>query len=242
MLQGRMKQGIIKHWQRYLFGGILGILLISFLWIGSFFYPYLSLPQVTDADLDALQLEGFHKLMIVAHPDDELLWGGKHLLEDDYLVVCLTRGNDKVRRAEFEAVLAETKDRGLMLSYPDKIGPWRSDWKLWRKKIEADLKKILQYQDWELVATHNAKGEYGHQQHMMTHQSVKKVYREIGCKAELNWFGRYYVDDKVPYDLAEMDKETYNQKRKLAKLYQSQRASIRKLYHMLPYEYWTQEE
>lgn len=242
MLQERTRQRWIKHWKRDLFCGGVGLLCILFFWIGCLFYPYLHLPRVTAADLDVLQLEGVHKVMIVAHPDDELLWGGKHLLEDDYLVVCLTRGKDKIRRAEFEAVLAETGDQGLILSYPDKIGSKRSNWKLWRKQMEADLKVILQYQDWELVATHNAKGEYGHPQHIMTHQSVKKVYQEIGCKAELNWFGRYYVDDKVPYDLEEMDKEIYNQKRKIAKLYQSQRASIRKLYHMLPYEYWTREE
>ena len=29
-------------------------------------------------------------LMIVAHPDDETIWGGSHLLKGHYLVVCLT--------------------------------------------------------------------------------------------------------------------------------------------------------
>ena len=28
-------------------------------------------------------------LMIVAHPDDETLWGGAHLIEDNYYVVCV---------------------------------------------------------------------------------------------------------------------------------------------------------
>ena len=51
-------------------------------------------------------------------------------------------------------------------------------------------------------------------------------------------FGKYYVNDKVPYDLEEMPKDLYIQKRKLAKLYVSQRTTVRKMYHMLPYEYW----
>ena len=54
-------------------------------------------------------------------------------------------------------------------------------------------------------------------------------------------FGKYYVNDKVPYDLEEMPKDLYIQKRKLAKLYVSQRTTVRKMYHMLPYEYWQKE-
>ncbi len=228
-----------KRWVWYLaLGGVGGIAFLFLLASVVMLYPYLNLPKVTAADLDRLHLENYKKVMIVAHPDDELLWGGKHLLEEDYLVVCLTRGYDKIRRAEFERVLKETGDQGLILSYPDKIGKRKSDWKFWRQKIESDLKEILSYQDWELVATHNEKGEYGHPQHKMTHESVKKMYQETGCKAKLFWFGTYYVDDKVPYDLMEMEKEVYNQKRRLAKIYKSQRAAIRKLYHMLPYEYW----
>lgn len=246
---GRMHQTEKKHirrkraskrWVLYSALGCVGVTVFVLLLVsGILLYPYLNLPKVTAADLDALNLEDYKKVMVVAHPDDELLWGGKHLLEDDYLVVCLTRGYDKVRRAEFERVMAETGDKGLVLSYPDKVGKKRSSWKLWRREIESDLAEILEYKDWELVVTHNEKGEYGHQQHIMTHESVEKVYKETGCQAELFWFGRYYVDDKVPYDLMEMDKEVYNQKRKIAKIYESQRSAIRKLYHMLPYEYWT---
>lgn len=225
------------HKRRFL-AALLAALLLAALYFGAAYTPYLNLPPVTAEDLDALQLEGCRRLMIVAHPDDELLWGGKHLLEEEYLVVSLTGGNNSVRRAEFEAVLAATGDKGLILSYPDKIGRKRSDWGLWRDDIEADIAAILQYKDWELVASHNEKGEYGHPQHVMTHESVAKEYGSTGCRAKLYWFGNYYVDDKVPYDLQEMDKSVYNQKRKLARLYESQRHTIRLLYHMLPYEEW----
>lgn len=222
---------------------ILGAAVLVFFAVSwSLYYPYSRLPKVTEKELDELQLDGYRKVMFVAHPDDELLWGGKHLLEEDYLVVCLTRGNDAVRRAEFESVLESTGDKGLILSYPDKIGRKRSDWKLWREDLEADIATVLRYKDWEVVASHNEKGEYGHPHHKMTHESVKKEYEKNGCKAKLYWFGTYYVDDKVPYDLPEMDKSIYNQKRKVAKLYKSQRQTIRKLYHMLPYEDWTQED
>ncbi len=230
-----MKKRKIKK----IFAGICFIIAALFLTKAAIaFAPYRNVPAVTKEELDALQLEDCKKLMFVAHPDDELLWGGKHLLEGGYLVVCLTRGDDSVRRAEFEQAVAFAGGKSLILSYPDKIWKWRADWRFWQEQIEADVSAILQYQDWELVASHNAQGEYGHQHHKMTHEIVKKEYQKTGCQARLYWFGKYYVNDKVPYDLPEMDKSWYNQKRKMAKLYQSQRDTIRKMYHMLPYEYW----
>ncbi len=235
---GKVKVVCKKFPKRRCCDAFLAVLLLAVLSLGAAYFPYINLPGVTTEVLDALQLKDCPRVMIVAHPDDELLWGGKHLLEEKYLVVCLTGGNDRIRRAEFESVLAATGDKGLMLSYPDKIGRRRSDWGFWRGDIEADIAAILQYKEWELVVSHNEKGEYGHPQHIMTHESVAKEYGRTGCQARLYWFGNYYVDDKVPYDLPEMDKSVYNQKRKLAKLYVSQRQTIRLLYHMLPYEDW----
>ena len=71
---------------------------------------------------------------------------------------------------------------------------------------------------------------------------LKKAYIETDCNADFYSFGTYYVNDKVPYDLEEMPKDLYIQKRKLAKLYVSQRTTVRKMYHMLPYEYWQKED
>ena len=39
-------------------------------------------------DFDQIDYKESQKLMIVAHPDDETIWGGSHLLEGNYLVVC----------------------------------------------------------------------------------------------------------------------------------------------------------
>lgn len=40
-------------------------------------------------------------LMIVAHPDDETIWGGSHLINGNYTVLCITNGNNKKRKKEF---------------------------------------------------------------------------------------------------------------------------------------------
>lgn len=235
-------QKLQHHWKRRL---LFLILAIAIIWGARQLYlvfPYLNLPHVTTADLDSLNLDGYDNVMFVAHPDDDLLWGGRHLIEDNYLVVCMTRGNDPVRSAEFQSVMDATGDKYLILSYPDKIGKKRSSWKFWKKDMEADITTILNYKNWKQVATHNAHGEYGHHHHQMTHELVENAYKTAHCKADFYSFGKYYMNDKVPYDLEEMPKDIYIQKRKLAELYSSQRTTVRKMYHMLPYEYWQKED
>lgn len=133
------------HWKRKLLFLILAIAILFLAKDFYLIYPYINLPHITTADLDALDLEGYDKVMFVAHPDDDLLWGGRHLIEDDYLVVCMTRGNDPVRSAEFKSVMEATGDKYLILSYPDKIGKHRSSWTFWKKDMEADIATVLNY-------------------------------------------------------------------------------------------------
>lgn len=40
-------------------------------------------------------LDDYDSLMVVAHPDDETIWGGAHLLKGKYVVVCITNGNNR---------------------------------------------------------------------------------------------------------------------------------------------------
>ena len=49
--------------------------------------------------------------MIVSHPTDEILFGGAHLLEGNYLVVCITCGNSKETTHDFIDVLQKTNQK-----------------------------------------------------------------------------------------------------------------------------------
>lgn len=60
------------------------------------------------------------KLMIVAHPDDETIFGGAHISKGGYFIVCLTNRDNSVRRAEFTAMLDLTKNEGVILDFPTK--------------------------------------------------------------------------------------------------------------------------
>ena len=70
-------------------------------------------------EIDQINLNKYKKLMIVAHPDDEMIWGGSHLLEGNYLVVCLTNGNNNIRKKEFIKVMKKKDNKGLIFNYPD---------------------------------------------------------------------------------------------------------------------------
>ncbi len=199
---------------------------------------YLSVPNVTKEQLDALPLDGVNKLMIVAHPDDEFIWGGAHLLSDDWLVVVITNGDNKTRHPEFETMMAATGDVGLILSYPDKIGKRRSNWKYWEKGIRSDLQLILTYKNWEQIVTHNAAGEYGHQHHIYTHNLTTEVCEDKGLTEKLWYFGTYYEPEDLPAGLASVSDEAAAKKEELSYIYKSQARTMNNLRHMLPHENW----
>jgi len=92
--------------------------------------------------LKKINLDNINKIMIVAHPDDETIWGGGHLLQDDYLVVCITCGTNSTRVKEIKQAMNYSDDKLIMLGYPDKVWGKRSDWKYEKKDIKKDIKNL----------------------------------------------------------------------------------------------------
>lgn len=97
-------------------------------------------------------LDDYDSLMVVAHPDDETIWGGEHLLKGKYVVVCITNGNNRTRRKEFAAVMKQTDSIGLMLSFPDKTHGKRNNWESCREKIQQSIDTIVAQKDWANMA------------------------------------------------------------------------------------------
>ncbi len=216
----------------YVFGTLLLAILIVFI------FAHSSNKIPVKQQLKQLNLENINKVMIVAHPDDETIWGGAHLLESNYLVVCITCGNNKVRVKEIQKALNYSSDQLIMLDYPDKIWGKRSNWKSEKKQIKKDLRAILEYKHWDLVVTHNPEGEYGHQHHIMTSQIVTDIY---GKQDNLYYFGKYYTKKA----LARLDQETTIDSKTLQRktkdmlpIYQSQSFIDEKFGHMYPFETW----
>lgn len=193
-------------------------------------------------------LSGYDSLMIVAHPDDETIWGGAHLLEGKYVVVCITNGNNRTRRKEFSKVMKETNSIGIMLSYPDKTNGEKDNWDTCRDKIQDDLSQIINKKQWDIIVTHNPDGEYGHIHHQMTSDIVTTLSQNLECMDRLYYFGKYVKKKN-------MDKEEYasclaeslasgqlKDKLSLTELYSSQKKVMEHLGHMLPYENWTKAD
>ena len=223
---------------------LISLIILAGITLGYFikeYQIYMFLPKVSTNKLNKIDLNKYNKLMIVAHPDDELIWGGGHLIEDNYLVVCVTGGKDKTRSREFKNVMKDTNDVGLILSYPDKIAGKRSNWRLWKKDIQRDIETIIKYKEWDVVVSHNEKGEYGHQHHIMTHKIVDNACEATKTSSKIMNFGKYYKKSNLSEDgIEQINANILQKKEELAKNYGSQSKTIKKLHHMFPYENWTQ--
>lgn len=235
----------MKRYKKFIIAGAIALPVILIIIACAVFLPtygnYISHSlsgELSEKKLKNAGIEECDKLMIVAHPDDEVIWGGAHLSEGGYFVLCLTNGDNPTRSAEFEALKQAVGYRGLILSYPDKVAGERSEWKHLKNSITKDLTLILSIRDWELVVTHNPEGEYGHIHHKMTNALVTSVCKNANYTDKLMYFGKYYGKNEVPEDLDAIDSEALKKKEENLTLYVSQTKTIAKFAHMIPHEQW----
>lgn len=188
---------------------------------------------------DQINFTNQKNIMIVAHPDDETIWGGVHLLQDKYLVICLTNGDNEVRANEFKKVMEQTHNTGIILNYPDKTDGKRDDWKTVYSSIEDDLNYILSTHSFKTIVTHNPKGEYGHAHHKMTSAITTSIARRLNITNHLKYFGRYYRKSNPILPMKHLyDDKLLAQKSQLISNYVSQNKVCDNLKHMFPYENW----
>ena len=211
--------------------------------IAGYSYSTFRVPQLTDSQLEERDIGSADKLMIVAHPDDDVLWGGAHLMEGGYFVVVVTNANNAVRKQEYDKMLEKSGNRGMILSYPDKSYGKKDNWKHNKDGIRKDLEKIINYKHWDLIVTHNPEGEYGHIHHKMTNGFVTDIYKANKEKLDtsLYYFGRYYtktkigdVDTSIPY----ITDEQLKFKEDLLTVYKSQSKTVDMFSHMNRHEDW----
>lgn len=189
-----------------------------------------------DKSLKNIDLKKAKNLMIVAHPDDETLWGGAHLLVGNYLVVCVTGGTSRVRIREFKKVMMKTNNQYVFLKYPDLtckgVSKWHKEWPF----ITADLKKIITSKKWDNIVTHNNIGEYGHIHHRLTSKIVTIIIKSLKIDSNFYYFGDYYKKGQIKEN--RISQESLEKKIELMKNYHSQ-FPVRWMHkHMYPYENW----
>lgn len=212
---------------------ILILLLISF--------NYLYKEDITiDKDYSKLNLNNYNNLMIISHPGDELLWGASHLIEDNYLVVCITCGSEKTKTKEFYESISSTNDKYIILGYEEIKDNQRSNWSDITPSLTNDLKKIISLKKWHTIITHNPNGEYGHAQHKITSNIVTSITNN-----NLYYFGNYYNKKTIgnhTKHLVPISKTNLNKKQELIGIYNSDLYIQTSFNHMFPYEEWISYE
>ena len=147
------------------------------------------------------------KLMVVAHPDDELIFGGGELIKygSDYKVVCISTPENKDRIKEFEVVMQKLNVGAYeILNYKDVLDPTE----------EYNIKNIISQKKWKKIVTHNPIGEYGHPMHKKVFDTIKSLTNN------------FYVFGK---SLKKLDKEILTIKKELLSLYKSEQPIISQL-------------
>lgn len=108
-------------------------------------------------------------LMIVAHPDDETIFGYSQLREGDWYVVSVTNGDHPVRSREFGTAMDALGLKHEMWAFKDEWGggfdPYR---------VGQWVRDLMGRGNFQKVVTHNGLGEYGHTQHSSLHVIVKE--------------------------------------------------------------------
>ncbi len=216
-----------------------GLVLFMLAFVGSYIIYYF--PVSLEEQIDNINLDKYKKVMIVAHPDDEMLWGGAHLIEDDYLVVCITCGTSAKRLKEFKEVMKATDDSFIYLGYPDKDNDIRNEWETCYNNIYFDIEKILNSNKWDLIVTHNPKGEYGHIQHIKTNRIITDIYNSNNYNSKLYFFGKYYSKKNIinmETHLIPVSEKLLEEKKKILDLYDSQSKVIDNFSFIYKYEMW----
>jgi LmbE family N-acetylglucosaminyl deacetylase len=115
----------------------------------------------------SLDLLNTDRLIVVAHPDDEVIFAGAELWNFRHRpnalgVLCVTCGTDGGRAKEFHRLMTHLGHQSQILPFPDRHHGWKEHE---LAQVRAALIRLDQSYKGTIVS-HAADGEYGHAQHV----------------------------------------------------------------------------
>lgn len=158
-------------------------------------------------------------LIIVAHPDDEMIWLGGTLLSNrdkwSLTIISLCRKSDKDRAPRFRRVCGVLKAKGFMFDLEDE--------KLDDIPVSTIINKIRKCSKkrYDYVFTHGENGEYGHKRHIEVGKAVTEMLRKKMILCKEAYFFSYLKKGKFCYPHKNSDKfinlkdDILKQKRKI---------------------------
>jgi LmbE family N-acetylglucosaminyl deacetylase len=125
--------------------------------------------------------------VVVAHPDDEILWAGGLLLshpEWATFILTLCRREDPDRAPKFRKVLGLLHSEGAMGNLDD--GP--NQFPLSSQRVQDAILSLLPKQEYDLLLTHAPQGEYTwHRRHGEVSLAVRELWRDGQIRAQSMW-------------------------------------------------------
>lgn len=178
--------------------------------------------------------EKIRHLMVVAHPDDETLFGGELLMQDvgSWLIICVTGGSNKSTNRFRIGSSRSTYCQQRQMEFFSACKAHQAAFELWNHEdnlfscqwenciLTQQLHQVLErHPQLDSIATHNAHGEYGHPQHQAVHKLVKKVIQEKHLENKLVLFREHRVQHIKQIPKINKILQMYSsQKRKIAKI------------------------
>lgn len=157
---------------------IVAILMLCTIFCYNFFFRKLYWSEkVTKGNYDT----DVDKLMIVAHPGDELIFGGSELVnKSGWFVVCITNGSNRsgnkfskvkaeTKRAEFISVMKKLKCKYEIWDYEDSYIN-----SFWHTSLEDRLRSLLSVK-FKKIVTYDSNRKYNHIQHKKLNKIIKKI-------------------------------------------------------------------
>ncbi len=182
-----------------------------------------------------------NNLMIVAHPDDEIIFGGLILSRyqhQSWTILCVTNASHVQRSTEFIKVMSVLGCSYEMWDYNDpctinrkhlcRNGLCLSCLTYPNNNYHDDLRQYLLTNGYKYrrIISHNINGEYGHPHHIMVGQTIQNLISEF--ELNVKYYQFHLSKHKIKYKYC-------NFKHRLLQIYQSQIADIR--HHKNIYKY-----